>query len=327
LKLTTPSQNAESTLAPAPGTGAPGKAGHAPPTHTLRLNVDAALRRKARTVRSSDLAARVEKVQVLGLATIKGFIQEAVDDAVAQLDRQVGESERQRLLEEAEESFRERLAVFQSEKADLEARGSLLQRELEKATALLEEERQRIVSASQFTVSDAGMVEIEQRMARLLDRAVTANGVSGDLEEEMRRALLKLLDDERDKIRAKAQEAQSDKVQLLERKIQRLAQSLEETEKQRDSAQRRAEALESAGLLPRNVMKAGLDADDPCREKKLNLLKEVFRENKALRRTLEESSVLPQPDAAKPDQAGAAPDPVQAAEEVVGEHEVELDQA
>jgi len=82
----------------------------------------------------------------------------------------------------------------------------------------------------------------------------------------MRQVLSTLLDEERDKIQEKAKEAQSDHLELLERKIGRLAKTLQSAEHERDSAQRRARALEEAGVAGlRNVVTTGLDTGDPDR--------------------------------------------------------------
>ena len=82
------------------------------------------------------------------------------------VENSLNESERKQLLEEAEEAFQERLEAFKAEKADLESKATVLNDQLEKAQRLLKAERQRVVSADQFTVSDAGMAEIETRLAR-----------------------------------------------------------------------------------------------------------------------------------------------------------------
>ena len=100
----------------------------------------------------------------------------------------------------------------------------------------------------------------------------------------MRSALSCLLDEERDRISAKAQETQSSNIELLERKVNRLARSLDDTAKERDSAQKRARALESTGGVGlRNVMTAGIEDDDPAKSKKLGLLKDIFHQNKEMR--------------------------------------------
>ncbi|HVR72693.1 MAG TPA: hypothetical protein VMT52_00100 [Planctomycetota bacterium] len=266
-----------------------------------KLDVGASIRQRAKVVSSSELASRVETVQIVNMGTIRDLIKEAVNEAVVFLGSTLGDVERRRLLEEAEAAFQERLEAFRSEKAGLVEKTKSLQEQLERAARLLVEERTKVVSANQFTVSDAGMVELEQRLGRLFDRALREGTVSAHLEQEMRGVVLALLDDERDKIREQAQQAQSDKIDLLERKVQRLASTLETAEKERDSAEKRAHALEaSGGTSFRNVMTAGLNEGDPERERKLSLLKEIFESNQEIRKELVSAGRLP----SRPAQSG-----------------------
>ncbi len=259
-----------------------------------KVDVDATLRKRARTVRSADIASRLQTVQVLDSRTIKQLIKDAVEEAVVLLGPTLGATERKRLLEEAEESFREKMRIFESEKAGLEDKTRLLQEELGRAQSVLAEERDRIVNADRFTLSDDGMVQLEQRLVRVLDRAIKKGHAGEQVEEELRAIVVKLLDDERERIREKAQKAQSDKISLLEKKVQRLAGSLDVAEKERDHARKRADVLEAAGGVPlRNVMEAGIGEDDPERERKLALLKEIFEFNKEIRRELESCGRLP----------------------------------
>ena len=225
----------------------------------------------------------MKQVQVLDLAAIRCLIKDAVAEAAAHLGSALISEERERLLEEAEEGFKERLESFKAEKAGLEARSKHLGEQLELAQRLLEEERARIVSADQFTVSDAGILEIEKRLGRMLDRALARGEVSGDLEWEMRGVVAKLLDGEREKISGKAREAQNDRVDLLERKIARLASNLEETQKERDLARCRARALEDGGAVVfQNVITGGIGDEDPDRDRRLLLMREIFDENKKM---------------------------------------------
>lgn len=250
-------------------------------------DVAKSLRRKAKMVLASDLAARHDKVRVLNETTVKNFIQEAVGEAVEKMETTLGEKDRRRLLEEAEDGFKDRLEAFQADKAGLEKQAEVLNNQLDRAKMLLGEERKRVVRADQFTVSDAGIIEIEARLGRMFDRAVVGGGLNEQLEGEMRQVLSTLLDEERDKIQEKAKEAQSDHLELLERKIGRLAKTLQSAEHERDSAQRRARALEEAGVAGlRNVVTTGLDTGDPDRKKKLGLLKEIFQQNQEMRKAL-----------------------------------------
>jgi AcrR family transcriptional regulator len=252
-----------------------------------RMDIGASIRSHAKTIRASELASRHERVRVLNMATIKSLIQEAVEEAAGHLTRSLGEAERKRLLEEAEEGFQERLKSFQAEKQSAEERNKRLNEQLESARRLLEDERKRTIKADQFTVSDEGLGEIEDRFKRLLDRTLATGGVPADVEEELRALISRILDSEREKIREKELEAQNAKIELLERKISRLAGSLEESEKQRDDAQKFAAFLESqGGGALRNVYEAGIKGEDPNKEKKLALMKKILDENRALRNSL-----------------------------------------
>jgi hypothetical protein len=81
---------------------------------------------------------------------------------------------------------------------------------------------------------------------------------------------------------------------------------LDESERQRDEAQRFAAFLESqGGGALRNVYTAGLNAGDPNKEKKLALMKNILEENRLLRQSLgiELNKVTDEPEpaaAAKP---------------------------
>ena len=80
-------------------------------------------------------------------------------------------------------------------------------------------------------------------------------------------------------------EAETD-VELLRRKVIRLANALAEAEKERDYLRSRLSKLEMAVSNYDNVILSDLD-DASDKEKKLELLKVVFEENKKLRKDLE----------------------------------------
>ena len=189
----------------------------APATKPVRIDghidVEATLRSRARMVDTRRLSNR--HVRVLDMGSIMGLISEAVEDVLVERGGVVDEEERRRLIEETEAQFRERLQAFQNEKQDLEARSQQLEEQLQQARQMLTEERLKVISTDRFTVSDAGMVELETRMSRILERSL-ANGTSPEGEEELRSMLSRLLDDEREKISEQAKLAQGDRIELAE---------------------------------------------------------------------------------------------------------------
>lgn len=261
-----------------------------------RMDVGAAIRQKAKTVRASDLAARHDKVRVLNMGTIKALIQDAVEEAASHLTRALGEAERKRLLEEAEEGFKERLKAFELDKKSAEEKARVLQNDLSAAKELLEQERKRSIQADQFTVSEAGLVEIDERMAKIIERAVSRGEAGPDLELKLRELIAHILDSEREKMREKELAAHNDKIALLEKKVARLANSLDETEKERDEARQIADAMEKHGISAaevKNKYKIGIDASDANRERKLALMKELVEQNRELRKQLGLKTVDP----------------------------------
>ncbi len=254
-----------------------------------RMDVGAAIRSKAKTVRASELAARHDNVRVLNMATIKLLIQEAVEEAATHLTRALGESERKRLMEEAEDSFKERLKAFELDKKDAEEKARVLQKDLSAAKELLEQERKRSIAADQFTVSEAGLAEIDVRMATIIQRAVTRGDAGPELELKLREMIAHILDTEREKLKEKELSAHNEKIALLEKKVARLAHSLDSTEKERDEARQIADLMARDGLSyaeVKNKYKIGLDGDDPNRERKLALMRELVEQNRELRKAL-----------------------------------------
>ena len=295
-----------------------------------RMDVGAAIRQKAKTVRASDLAARHDKVRVLNMGTIKSLIQEAVEEAAAHLTQALGAAERKRLLEEAEEGFKERLKAFEIDKKSAEEKARLLQNELGAATQLLEQERKRAIQADQFTVSEAGLAEIDLRMAKVIERAVGRGEAGPELELKLRELIAHILDTEREKMREKELAAHSDKIALLEKKVARLAHSLDSTEKERDEARQLAEVMEKHGISAadaKSKYRIGLDDADANRARKLALMKELVEENRLLRKSLGLALIDPEVAAREAEaEAKKARDEAQQAklEALAADHESDL---
>lgn len=262
---------------------------------------------KTRQVDSQSLAAQHRQLRVVGMGDITRLIEESVAEALTKSEHAWTEKEREKLLNEAQDVFQQRLDEMKAQRADSEARATKLEEQLRNAESLLEEERQRVLSRDQFTVSDAGMNEIEARMERLLQRIVRDRQVDSEIEREMRGFVSGMLDDERGKILEKEQSAQNDSIRLLEHKVERLAKALEETSDERDRANRRAAALEAhGGGVAGMVYAAGLGDEDPAKERKLVLLEDLVKENRDVR------AAMGRPTTTKSDEPTSpkTPDPV-----------------
>lgn len=252
-----------------------------------KLDVDMSIRAHSKRVSAAELAKKADTVRILNYSTIRGLIDDSVAEAMNLVGAKLDEKERKALLKEAEDEFKARLEGFKAEKAGLEAQAANLRSQLEKASNVLQEERGREVQSSSFTVSEQGMEDLEANFMRMLKNAVTGEGIPKSLQGQLQAMISGLLDAEREKIAEQAKSAQSEAIALLEKKVRRLAGGLEEAEAERDRQSRRAKALESAGGRGiANVADAGLEEDDPDKERKLELLRAVFEQNRALRESL-----------------------------------------
>lgn len=256
-----------------------------------KIDVGSTLKSRAKTIRASDLAARHDKVRVLNMGTIKELIQVAVQEAVERLGGAIDAKEKERLLKEAEENFQEQMKAFQAEKKGMEEQAKAMEEQLARAQRLLEEERAKEIQADQFTVSEAGMEDMEKRFDRLVERSIKVNGVNDALADELRNMVNHVLDAERDHIADQAKQAQSKAIAMLEKKVARLAGSLDDVERERDLHMRRANAMEAAGGGRGNIMDVGLGDDDPDKERKLSLLKDVFKQNQEMRDALKDAGI------------------------------------
>ena len=276
---------AEPGKTPEPAAPSTSASGGTVPESNSTSDIRSSILERTRTVDSRKLAAKKRELRVVNMSTITALIEDSLTEALAASDRQLDAAAREALLRETESEFAERLASLQAEKAGAEAQAEQLRAELERAEATLAEEREREISTEQFTVSEAGIQQLDKRLGRLIDQSLRAGAVDPQVEEQMRAIVAKLLDDEREKIRERAQEAQSDAISLLERKVGRLAQTLQKSETAREIAEHRAAALEAAGgnLGIKSVVDAGLHPEDPSRDRKLALLQEIVKENDAVR--------------------------------------------
>ena len=257
-----------------------------------KLDVGASIRNSAKTVSAAELAERHDKLKVLNMRTIKTLIADAVREAVEQLGGALDAKEKDRLLQEAEENFKERLEAFKAEKKGLESQASRLREQLDRAQELLEEEKKRKIKDDQFTVSDSGIADLEKQFERMMNKAAKSGSLDDEMEGSLRKMVNRLLDDERAKIAEQARKAQGEAIELLERKVKRLAGTLQETEKERDSARRHANELAKSGGgggSVQNMYDVGLADDDANKEAKLALLKDIFAQNQEMREHLKKS--------------------------------------
>ena len=132
------------------------------------------------------------------------------------------------------------------------------------------------------------MIELESKLGSMIDAAVESGTVAAPLEEKLREAMERSLDSERERTRVQEEEARNENIQLLERKIHRLAHNLDDARKDRDHARENARRAEAKDRTP-GFKGAGGDlvesssSDDPNQGVRQALLLELVQENKELR--------------------------------------------
>ncbi|MDE0960587.1 MAG: hypothetical protein OSB09_07380 [Planctomycetota bacterium] len=258
------------------------------PTTEGHADLESALRSRSRLVRTAAIAAQRDSVRVLNLSAIKDLIQTAVEDVLRESGHTLEETEMKRLLEESEKGFREKLTHFENEKADLQSHMQGLSGKLDRAQKLLGREKNRAVEREQFSLSEGAMIELESKLGSVIDAAVESGTVTSPLEAELREAMERSLDSERERAREQEEQVRSENIQLLERKIHRLAHSLDDARIERDLAResaRRAEARDQAPGFkgPAGPRVEASSGDDPDQGLRRALLLELVQENKELR--------------------------------------------
>ncbi len=250
-------------------------------------DIESALRSRSRLVSTSTIAAQRDSVRVLNLSAVTELIQDAVEDALRESGRLLDDSELKELIEESEIRFQQRLVQFENEKADLQSRIQGLSTRLDRAQDLLNQERNRQVDRDRFTLSEDALGELEGTFQKIIDDAVASSEVGPSLELELRVVMERCLDSERERVRALEEKARSENIDLLERKIQRLASSLDDARSARDQALeivRRAESRRSQSPFigaADAIQPSG--SDDPHASRRRTLLLDLMQENRELR--------------------------------------------
>lgn len=245
-------------------------------------------------------------VQVLDMRTIERIVHEAVTRCLDLRRETLGAGERAELEADAKQEFLKLLAEHKkvvAQKTEIErAREALsaqvdtLREELARQQEALRAARdRRLAGAGEFSLSPESFAEMESKIRKLFGTLISQErrlslaeagpqalrGLS-ELEREIAALLDRLMADERAKLLGKEKQAHEEKVQLLERRIEKLNKALEDTE----GALRQVIAAKSIdpGIASIYDKVQGLAADALNYERKKELLKQVFEENLVLQK-------------------------------------------
>ena len=237
-------------------------------------------------------AGGTQFVRVLDPASLAQIVGEAI---AATLDRHVllDDSERDALTRSASTEFKTLLADHQKmqrakddsdrERMSLERRLDQVQKGLEAQQNRLGKEREKKRERDQqlqfrpetFDEMDRRLRGLLTRMGELGELSAGEQGQEAFAENlgEMVRRVIRL---EREVHYSEADEQQSEVIELLERRIAKLARTLEETHEALTDLSRAEGDPRSA---PAQRPTQGLSADDPKRDMKRDMLKSMWREN------------------------------------------------
>lgn len=241
-------------------------------------------------------------VQVLDMTTIERIVHEAVEHCLAARgDGSLDAAARAALEADAKAEFLKLLAehkkvVAQKSEIEraretLEAQVGTLREEIDRQQSALRNERDRsLAGAETFTLSPESFTTMESKIRKLFaslisqERRMSLAEVGpqalrgmNELEREVAAMLDRLIADEREKYFAKERKEHGEKVDFLERRVEKLTRALSETE----GVLQKVIAAKSLdpGIASIYSTVQGLALDALFFERKKELLKQVFEEN------------------------------------------------
>jgi prefoldin subunit 5 len=222
----------------------------------------------------------VNKVNVLGVDRIAMLIQEAVKKSLRfrllALDREeVASATKEEFLRllKSNEDLEKQHDELKSLKDQAEAQIDELRLELSKQQSRLEEKLASAASAERFEGEDR---DIAERITQLI-RGLTESGKTEEVPSRVLEFVMSIVGDERRATR-EAREAVRDKeVAVLQRRIEKLSASLEQTEHRLSEVTAIKHLDQGISSVYRKVQ--GLDLEDRAYEAKTALMSSIFEAN------------------------------------------------
>jgi hypothetical protein len=256
-----------------------------------KLDLGATIRQRVRLVRTSELAARVDNLQLISMSTIRQLLTEAVDAAVARLRPQLVKGAMKRCQQNVREIFAEKVAALQARNEALESKVQELALELESAQTALDLRHRSEAHGQGFAAPEDMLANLEDKLEEAFQRFGAATSQRGQQGRDFRNEVIRLLKSECDEMRERRRQEekdQSSKIALLERKARRLASALDATSKERDGVRKELQmARDTLQGMKFGSPVSSYDYESKVdRELKHALMKELFEFNQDLRQIL-----------------------------------------
>ncbi len=269
-----------------------------------KINLSEALRQRTQRTTLAALEKRgFKKVNVLNMRTIEKIVGEAVEKSLDRRQESLNDDERAELEKDAREEFLKLLkehkkVVAEKNKSDersseLEVQLGALRAELAAQQKNLASERARNIGAENWTLSPGSFDKLENNIRGLFGQLMNEErrlalaqvgpaalrGLS-ELERKLLAMVDRILSEERERFLSTVQSEHDKKVELLERRVAKLSQTLSETE----DALRvvvKSKGVDH-GIASIYKVVQGLNLEDVYYGEKKELLKEVFVQNLVL---------------------------------------------
>jgi hypothetical protein len=271
-----------------------------------KVNISSAVKRNAKSVSVDSLQVQgVKKINVIGLSKINKLISDAVDKTLEKYQQDWSDEQAQEIKRGAQAEFMDLLELHQKtkdEKAQIEAQKDLLDEEVQKlrdmiatGASALEEERQREFDRTSFTMSQEGLDELQKKIKRIVSGVIDDErrirvaeegpGCLPDLkkfEAALHDIVGGVLERERTLAAEREKAASSENVQLLERRLAKLQQSLDKSEDALRKMAKMKNIDEGTASIYGDIQ--GLSLEEAQYERKKEMLKFIFEDNLKLQK-------------------------------------------
>ncbi|HHI78754.1 MAG TPA: hypothetical protein ENK02_02100 [Planctomycetes bacterium] len=179
------------------------------------------------------------------------------------------------------ESLKKVQKETEEEKESLKSQVGKLQEELQTLQREIEEKRQRFVREERVRTAaeDEALVQAVQELLGKID---SGTGKAAEIQEELLALFLGRLEEERKRVRAQKEQELRKEVDLLNRRLHKVTQTLDQTEGRLQQAL--SGQVEDLGVSSIYKEVQGLSSSDPEFKKKKSLMTSIFEANLELQK-------------------------------------------
>lgn len=276
------------------------------------INVRQVIDANARRVSLWDLASEGKKsIKVINLKRINESLGLAMDQTLRKYEKQIGHVLRQKIEHEATRNFLELMDLHQKVveaktvddryRKDLESELFRLREDLQKHEGSLSAERNRAIDQHSFMLSEDGFQDLEKHLRRVLGAfmneerrlQIAEHGPEilrgmNETEKALGEVLRRILEEERRRVFEQQERIRTQEIDVLERRIDKLKESLTLREQALDQMARLKAGDPGIASIYSSVQ--GLSERENNLAKKREMLRVIFEKNLELREQLAQTA-------------------------------------